>query len=122
MNRRPRKPHLCMVDSSGQALSLGCVVVASPPALGVVRPCWGCSPRPMPIPPGGVGLAIARAQSAEAAPGFDRIGSSTITAPERTRPVLDHAFINLSAKFLPNLLSDTGRIIGLGIFVGFSRW
>src|SRR5271157_3473517 len=118
MNRSPRKPHLCMLDLSGQALSLGCVVVASPPALAVVQPCWGCSPRPMPIPPGVVGLAIARAPSAEAAPGL--IGSSTITAPERTQASPGHALPNLSAKFLPNLLSDMGRIIRLGIFVGFS--
>ncbi len=119
MNRSPRKPHLCMLDLNGQALSLGCVVVASPPALAVVRPCWGCSPRPMPIPRGVGGLAIARALSAEAAPGL--IGSSTITAPERTRPVLvDHAVTNLPEKFLPNLLSDTGRVVGFGIFVRFS--
>ncbi len=68
----------------------------------------------MPIPPGVVGLEIARAPSAEAAPGL--IGSSTITAPERTRPVLAHAFTNQSAKFLPILLSDTGRIMRFGIF------
>src|SRR5271165_424076 len=67
MNRSPRKTHLCTLDSSGRALSLGCIVVASPPAPAVVRPCWGCSPRPMPIPPGVVGLAIARVLSAEAA-------------------------------------------------------